>query len=121
MKKIVFFPALAMLIAAACTSCQEDNNDNGGGLPGQEYTLGDGSDNYEVEGNVTLTYPNKYMLKGFVYVPNGATLTIEPGVIIKGDKATKSNHHCRTRRKTHCRWYSRTSYRLHLGTTCRKP
>lgn len=30
-----------------------------------------------------------YLLKGFVYVTNGATLTIEPGTIIKGDKATK--------------------------------
>ena len=90
MKKIVLFPALALLIAAAGTSCQEDNNDNGGTLPGQEYTIGDGSDDYEIDGNVTLTYPNKYTLKGFVYVPNGATLTIEPGVVIKGDKATKA-------------------------------
>ena len=90
MKKIVLFPALALLIAAAGTSCQEDNNDNGGTLPGQEYTIGEGSDDYEIDGNVTLTYPNKYTLKGFVYVPNGATLTIEPGVVIKGDKATKA-------------------------------
>jgi hypothetical protein len=30
-----------------------------------------------------------YLIKGFVYVTNGATLTIEPGTIIKGDKASK--------------------------------
>ena len=39
MKKIVFFPALAMLIAAACTSCQEDNNDNGGGFQDKSIPL----------------------------------------------------------------------------------
>ena len=31
----------------------------------------------------------KYMLKGFVYVMSGATLTIEPGTVIVGDKASK--------------------------------
>ncbi len=30
-----------------------------------------------------------YLLKGYVYVRNGATLTIAPGTIIRGDKATK--------------------------------
>ncbi|WPU92033.1 hypothetical protein SNE25_22190 [Mucilaginibacter sabulilitoris] len=30
-----------------------------------------------------------YLIKGFVYVTGGATLTIEPGTLIKGDKATK--------------------------------
>ncbi|WP_423147687.1 hypothetical protein [Rubrolithibacter danxiaensis] len=30
-----------------------------------------------------------YLLKGFVFVTDGAELTIEPGTIIKGDKATK--------------------------------
>lgn len=33
---------------------------------------------------------NKYLLEGFVYVEAGATLTIEPGTIIKGDKSTKA-------------------------------
>ncbi|MBY0244725.1 MAG: hypothetical protein K2Q03_04650, partial [Sphingobacteriaceae bacterium] len=32
-----------------------------------------------------------YTLSGFVYVTDGATLTIEPGTIIKGDKATKGS------------------------------
>ncbi|MDR1593218.1 MAG: Ig-like domain-containing protein [Prevotellaceae bacterium] len=51
--------------------------------------LGDGSDAYEIKSNQTLTYPNTYILKGFVYVTSGTTLTIEPGVIIRGDKASK--------------------------------
>lgn len=39
--------------------------------------------------STTWTASNKYLLKGFVYVRSGATLTIEPGTIIKGDKDTK--------------------------------
>jgi hypothetical protein len=39
--------------------------------------------------NYVLKANTKYLLKGFVYVKSGSTLTIEPGTIIKGDKATK--------------------------------
>ncbi|WKZ66005.1 MAG: hypothetical protein QY325_14700 [Flavobacteriales bacterium] len=39
--------------------------------------------------NTTWTSNNKYLLKGFIYVEDGATLTIQPGTIIKGDKPTK--------------------------------
>ncbi|HRH37881.1 MAG TPA: hypothetical protein PK760_06020, partial [Flavobacteriales bacterium] len=41
--------------------------------------------------NTTWTSSNKYLLVGFVYVEDGATLTIEPGTVIKGDKATKGS------------------------------
>ncbi|WP_114781946.1 T9SS C-terminal target domain-containing protein [Botryobacter ruber] len=41
------------------------------------------------EQNFTMKAGTTYMLKGFVYVKEGATLTIEPGTVIKGDKATK--------------------------------
>lgn len=40
--------------------------------------------------NTTWTKNNEYLLNGFVYVKNGATLTIEPGTLIKGDKASKA-------------------------------
>lgn len=39
--------------------------------------------------NTTLTNDKIWLLQGFVYVTNGATLTIEAGTLIKGDKATK--------------------------------
>ncbi len=39
--------------------------------------------------NTTWTSSNKYVLNGFIYVEDGATLTIEPGTIIKGDKPSK--------------------------------
>ena len=39
----------------------------------------------------TLTADKVYLLKGAVYVPDGAVLTIEPGTIIKGDKNTNGS------------------------------
>jgi len=39
--------------------------------------------------NTHWTCSQQYLLKGYVYVTNNATLTIDPGVIIKGDKSTK--------------------------------
>ena len=42
-----------------------------------------------ITANTTWTASNRYLLKGFVYVRSGATLTIEPGTVILGDKDTK--------------------------------
>ncbi len=38
--------------------------------------------------NTTWTANNTYLLSGQIYVKNGATLTIEPGTVILGDKAS---------------------------------
>ncbi|SDE37261.1 hypothetical protein [Pedobacter soli] len=43
----------------------------------------------EISANTTWSASKIYLLKGFVFVSGGATLTIEPGTIIKGDKASK--------------------------------
>ncbi|NOU46016.1 MAG: hypothetical protein HOO86_03030 [Bacteroidales bacterium] len=39
--------------------------------------------------NTTWTAGNTYLLNGYVYVNSGVTLTIEPGTVIRGDKANK--------------------------------
>lgn len=44
----------------------------------------------EITANTTWTADKIYLLKGFVYVTNGATLTIEPGTIIKGEEVSKA-------------------------------
>lgn len=44
-----------------------------------------------ITANQTWTKNTRYILTGFVYVKSGATLTIEPGTIIRGDKATKGS------------------------------
>lgn len=42
----------------------------------------------ELSADMTLRAADINILKGFVYVPEGVTLTIEPGTVIKGQKAT---------------------------------
>ncbi|MDR0414769.1 MAG: hypothetical protein LBH84_05065 [Prevotellaceae bacterium] len=85
--------ALFLGTALLCTRCSNDNNndDSGDVTPVEEALdhLGDGSEEFEIKGNKILKYPGTYSLKGFVYVTPGAKLTIEPGVVIKGDKASK--------------------------------
>ncbi len=44
-----------------------------------------------ITSNTTWTSTNVYHLKGVIYVKNGATLTIQAGTIIKGDKATPNS------------------------------
>lgn len=44
----------------------------------------------EITGDVAWEAAYTYLLSGFVYVTDGAVLTIEPGTVIKGDKATKA-------------------------------
>jgi hypothetical protein len=43
-----------------------------------------------ITANTTWTANKIYLLSGFVYVNNGATLTIEPGTLIKGVENTKA-------------------------------
>lgn len=43
----------------------------------------------EITTNTTWTNNNIYLLNGFVYVEDGATLTIQAGTLIKGDKVSK--------------------------------
>ena len=72
-----------------CVGCKKPVDDDPEELTKETLNLGDGSEAFEIKSNMTLKYPNTYILKGFVYVVDGVTLTIEPGVIIKGDKASK--------------------------------
>lgn len=44
----------------------------------------------DITTNTTWTSDNVYILSGFVYV-SGATLTINEGTLIKGDKTTKGS------------------------------
>jgi hypothetical protein len=72
------------LAAASCDrTTTEDNTDP---LPtGTNKTI-----KGNITSNTTLKAIDKNLLEGFVYVEAGATLTIEPGTVIKGDKATKA-------------------------------
>lgn len=109
MKKTVVFMALLVSIMAVlnscskkgCTdptainydekakkddgSCQYNNNNNNNNNNNVVEKSG------SITANETWTSDKVYLLKGFVYVENGVTLTIQPGTIIKGDKDTKGS------------------------------
>lgn len=54
------------------------------GSPNQTITT-------NITSNTTWTAGNVYLLQGQIYVKNNATLTIEPGTIIMGDKAVQGS------------------------------
>lgn len=51
--------------------------------------IGNGDQEFIFKGKQTLK-KGTYTLKGWIYIAEGSELTIEPGTIIKGDKATKA-------------------------------
>ncbi len=99
----------ALVVAAGLTACSKDDN-NGGtgdGAPAELATtsaqvlynangaensngtfIGSGVDEFTFTGKQTLK-KGVYTLRGFIYIADGAELTIEPGTIIRGvPKAT---------------------------------
>lgn len=82
MKKLLLlgFSAVSLFFA----SCSDDDPVNPGPDPSNEIVV-----TGDISGNTTWTADKKYIIKGFVYVTSGATLTIEPGTHIFGDKASK--------------------------------
>lgn len=109
---------LAMTAAFTACSSSDDvtgNNGNNGGNDGTAYVwsmdgsvkacnhilfsngkeaaegteIGNGDSEFVFKGKQTLK-KGTYTLKGWVYIADGAELTIEPGTIIKGDKVTKA-------------------------------
>lgn len=88
----------ALSIATALASCSDNNSDkpnpdsNEGKLSEIVFNgneIGNGRQEFEVKGKYTLS-KGTYILKGWVYVTDGAELTIEPGTVIKGDKDTEA-------------------------------
>ena len=80
--------ALTALIATSCRKIEVDGDGNGGGNNG-----GNGNE-VIIEGtltsSVTLDDPSKkYILRNMVYVTNGATFTVKPGITVYGELATK--------------------------------
>ncbi len=120
MNKMYFLGCMGILAASAMlSSCSSDNDDptpspnpgsevvykwtTNGGLKACDHILfgtddkenangtqiGNGDQEFVFTGKQTLK-KGTYLLKGWVYIADGAELTIEPGTIIKGDKQTKA-------------------------------
>ena len=81
MKKIVLSALLAMAAVVALPQAQAQTVCPTAPAPVVVST--------NITQNTTWTRNNIYLIQGFVFVEAGATLTIESGTIIKGDKPTK--------------------------------
>ncbi len=58
-------------------------------VPGT-YELGNGEQEYPFKGDVTLDASKKYLLRGWVYITEGSSITIPAGTVILGEKDTKA-------------------------------
>ena len=68
----------------------QQSKDNAGNLLANTYDLGNGNQEYAFKGDVTLDASKKYLLRGWVYITDGSSITIPAGTVIFGDKDTKS-------------------------------
>lgn len=83
MRKLKFLAIAMFGFASVLTSCSSDDNEDP--IVVEPATLSG-----NITTNTTLTADKAWILNGVVRVMNGATLTIEPGTTIKGDKASKA-------------------------------
>lgn len=91
MNKLLSFAALTLILFASCRKIQEDviiidPGGGGGDTTGTEVTVLEG----KISSDRTLKANYVYKIRGFVYVVNGAKLTIEPGTVIQGEKGTST-------------------------------
>ncbi|MCC5922192.1 MAG: hypothetical protein JJT77_00285 [Crocinitomicaceae bacterium] len=99
MKKTTIGVMMMAALAVSAVSCRKEGCTDPNAINyNEDAKKDDGSCTFATEGLVelsgdlstqTLTKDKKYLLRGQVFVRNGRTLTIEPGTIILGDKATK--------------------------------
>lgn len=98
-----FFLAMGIAMAMIFTSCDNNNPElpsderqwsEDGGLKAADNllfgdTIGNGDDEFVFVGKQTLK-KGTYLLRGWVYIADGAELTIEPGTVIRGEKESKA-------------------------------
>jgi hypothetical protein len=76
---------LCLALVCAVFSCKDDKDDEPDVVKETPTTVVlEG----EISTNITLRAIDTNTLKGFVYVTDGATLTVEAGAVIKGEKAS---------------------------------
>ncbi|HRP58626.1 MAG TPA: hypothetical protein PLH26_21430, partial [Agriterribacter sp.] len=88
MKKVLAFAVVGILITAGCRKIEVDGSIKGdggdGGTPGENTILSG-----KISTDRTLKEGTTYKLRGIVYVVDGATLTVEAGTRIEGEKSTR--------------------------------
>lgn len=86
MKKILFYSLMMAVLATAYTSCRKNTGDE----PTPPVDPSELIIKGKVTSDKTLKAGNDYTLDGIVYVTNGATLTVEPGVTVKASSGKLS-------------------------------
>jgi hypothetical protein len=87
MKKVFIFFIATIILAGSCRKIEIDaisHPGNNGNDSTGENTILEG----KISSDRTLKANYVYKIRGFVYVVNGAKLTIEPGTVIQGEKGT---------------------------------
>lgn len=86
-----FLKGVAALLCIAtvfgCVACSGDD-------PEPDDPANEGGDvvlEGEITSDMTLKAADNNLLRGFVYVTKGVTLTIEPGTVVRGEKSTKGS------------------------------
>lgn len=82
-------PITVSLLLVSCDKDDKPVEDKTDDVVFAGNQIGNGEQEFEIKTSYTLK-KGTYVLKGWVYVTDGATLTIEPGTVIKGDKETKA-------------------------------
>ena len=89
MKRFALLALVAATVISGCRKIEVDDNGNNNNTGGGGGT----TENFILSGKVntdrTLKSGNTYKLRGIVYLVDGAKLTIEPGVIIQGEKSSR--------------------------------
>ena len=91
MKKVTNFVKVFIFgaLVVGFTACNKD--DGGGTVTPNPQPTGPETVKGSITTSTTWKVGTQYILSGFVYVEDGATLTIEPGTIIKGEKSSKGS------------------------------
>ncbi|MFD3001100.1 T9SS C-terminal target domain-containing protein [Pontibacter toksunensis] len=83
---------LVAFISVSFFACEDEEPVNPP-MTGEEFVAAQENGMTVISGSTeedfTMKANTKYMLRGFVFVKEGATLTIEPGTVIMGEKSTK--------------------------------
>lgn len=85
-KQVILLALAAMIFTTACKKSTVDDTDDSIFVPPTSSTVDITTD---ITANTTWSADKIYLLKGIINVTSGATLTIQAGTLIKGDKALK--------------------------------
>ena len=83
-KQFILLALAAVVFTTACKKSSVDDTDGPSVLPSNTVEV-----KADITGNTTWSADKIYLLKGIVNVTSGATLTIQAGTLIKGDKFLK--------------------------------